>query len=515
MPLSGPGLEAPDSLSRPLRRGRESTPDAPALVSAEGSWTWRELDDATDRLGANLLGLGLRPGQRVASLMPNRAGLLMHYVACLKTGLVAVPLNYRYTAREIDHALGVSGASILLAHVERDRDLAESELVAELPRGVIRYAAERGEAPGFETLLQQAPSDRELPSPDPAAPAFIFFTSGSTGPPKGVVHSLETLAWMFATTAAGFELTPQDVLLPGSSISHLGGFMFSFAALTVGARVVVARSFDGDEVLPLLRETRPTVMCMLPTALLRLVREHAATRELFESLRLCRSGGDKVSAELEREFTNLTGFPIDEGYGMTECGLATLNPPSGPIKLGSIGRALPGIALSVRDEPGREVPAGTEGRLWIKARSVTLGYWNNPEATQAAFRDGWLDSGDLMRVDDDGYFWFRGRKKQIIVHDGSNISPQEVEEVLLEHPSVENVGVIGVHDLLHGENVRAYITLRGTSRPTCRELIRFARERIGYKAPEEIVMLDEIPLNPTGKVDRTHLKQLAERHLQS
>jgi acyl-coenzyme A synthetase/AMP-(fatty) acid ligase len=291
--------------------------------------------------------------------------------------------------------------------------------------------------------------------------------------------------------------------------------MFSFAALTVGARVVVARSFDGDEVLPLLRETRPTVMCMLPTALLRLVREHAATRELFESLRLCRSGGDKVSAELEREFTNLTGFPIDEGYGMTECGLATLNPPSGPIKLGSIGRALPGIALSVRDEPGREVPAGTEGRLWIKARSVTLGYWNNPEATQAAFRDGWLDSGDLMRVDDDGYFWFRGRKKQIIVHDGSNISPQEVEEVLLEHPSVENVGVIGVHDLLHGENVRAYITLRGTSRPTCRELIRFARERIGYKAPEEIVMLDEIPLNPTGKVDRTHLKQLAERHLQS
>jgi long-chain acyl-CoA synthetase len=147
----------------------------------------------------------------------------------------------------------------------------------------------------------------------------------------------------------------------------------------------------------------------------------------------------------------------------------------------------------------------------VKTRAATVGYWDDPAATEAAFRDGWLDSGDVMRVDDDGYFYFRGRKKQIIVHDGSNICPQEVEEALLEHAAVDSAGVIGIHDTVHGENVRAYVTLKeGVRRPPSQELIRFARARVGYKAPEEIVVLDDMPLNATGKVDRAALKRLAE-----
>jgi acyl-coenzyme A synthetase/AMP-(fatty) acid ligase len=139
------------------------------------------------------------------------------------------------------------------------------------------------------------------------------------------------------------------------------------------------------------------------------------------------------------------------------------------------------------------------------------GYWDHPDATQAVMRDGWFDTGDVMRMDAEGYLKFRGRKKQIIVHDGSNIAPQEVEDALLDHPAVDSAGVVGVHDLLHGENVRAYITLRpGAAPPSTQELIRFARERIGYKAPEEIAVLDAMPLNPTGKVDRLKLKQMAE-----
>ena len=140
-----------------------------------------------------------------------------------------------------------------------------------------------------------------------------------------------------------------------------------------------------------------------------------------------------------------------------------------------------------------------------------VGYWNAPEETKAIFRDGWLDTGDVMKIDDDGYLWFRGRKKQIIVHDGSNICPQEVEEALLEHQAVESAGVVGIHNLVHGENVRAYITLqKGATRPTSQELIQFARARVGYKAPEEIVVLEEMPLNATGKVDRATLKSMAE-----
>jgi long-chain acyl-CoA synthetase len=170
--------------------------------------------------------------------------------------------------------------------------------------------------------------------------------------------------------------------------------------------------------------------------------------------------------------------------------------------------------LSVRDDDDAEVGTDEPGQLFMKTQARMIGYWNDPEATAKTIREGWLDSGDIMKVDTDGYLWFCGRKKQIIVHDGSNIFPQEVEEALLEHPTVENVGVIGIHDLMHGENVRAYVAVRdGVGRPKEQDLIDFARERVGYKAPEEIEFLDEIPLNPTGKVDRVALKARASaRH---
>jgi acyl-CoA synthetase (AMP-forming)/AMP-acid ligase II len=496
------------------RAGLNANPDGLALVSADTRWTWRTLDDLSDRLAVSLLGLGLNRGDRVASLMPNRPALIVHYLACFKAGLVATPLNYRYMAPEIDHALAVSEARALLAHVEREEDLAASQLARQLPLGTISYGGKRGTGPAFDELIERDAPSSPPPPPSPAAPAVIFFTSGSTGPAKGVTHTHQTLGWMFATAAAGLELSPGDLLLAGSSLSHVGAFYVSFAALSVGAGVIVARTIDGDELLPLLREDRPTVLSMLPSALFALTRDHGARPDDFASLRLCRGAGDTVSAELEREFTALSGFVIDEAYGLTEAGLVTINPPSGRIKLGSVGRVVPGVLLSIRNDDGQELPMGSEGRLWINTPATTVGYWDDPAATEAAFSNGWLDSGDVMRVDDDGYFFFCGRKKQIIVHDGSNICPQEVEGALLEHPSVASAGVIGIHDLVHGENVRAYITLtEGTERPASQELIQFARARVGYKAPEEIVVLDQMPLTATGKLDRTRLKRMAEANL--
>jgi acyl-coenzyme A synthetase/AMP-(fatty) acid ligase len=253
---------------------------------------------------------------------------------------------------------------------------------------------------------------------------------------------------------------------------------------------------------------------MIPAALAALVRDHDITKEDLASLRLCRAGADKVSAELMAEFSALAGFPIDEGYGMTEVGLATLNPPSGVIKQGSIGRPLVGFDIEVRGDDDTELDPEVNGAIWIRSRSRMVGYWDAPDATAAVVVDGWLDSGDLARADADGYLWFFGRKKQIIVHDGSNISPFEVEGALMEHPSVDAAGVVGIHDEVHGENVRAYVVIREDAPvPTAAELTVFCRERVGYKAPEEIVFLDEMPLNPTGKVDRNGLKQMAEDHL--
>jgi long-chain acyl-CoA synthetase len=510
MPLSGPKLDQPVDPCRLLERGVKAGGRDPALVSAEGAWSWRDLDAASTRLAGNLLGLGLEPGDRVASLMPNRDVLVIHYLACLKAGLVATPLNYRYTAREIDHALEVGTVSVLVAHAEREADIAASRLARGLPLGVVTYGARNGSS-RLEALMEGPSPGRPLPSPDPAAPAALFFTSGSTGPAKGVTHSFRSLGWILASKGAGLECRPQDVVMPCSSLSHEGGFGFALAALAAGSRLVVPRSLDAEEVLPLLRAHRPTVLWMLPAALIALVREGHASRSDFASLRLSVSGGDKVSPELEREFTELAGFPIDELYGMTEIGCASVNPPSGRNKLGSVGRLCPGFSLSIRDESGAELATGSEGRLWIRSPTTMIGYWGDAPATAATIKDGWLDTGDAMKVDGDGYIWFRGRKKQIIVHDGSNISPQEVEEALIEHPAIAGVGVVGVHDLRHGENVCAFVTVRdGMAWPGSQDLIRFARERVGYKAPETIIRLDEMPLNPSGKVDRSALKRIAE-----
>jgi long-chain acyl-CoA synthetase len=520
MRIDGQPLECPAApLDDLLRTGLER-PDEVAIESAYRSVTWRELEEESARLAGGYLGAGLRPGDRVASLMPNRVALAVHYLACFRAGLVATPLNYRYTHREIDHALEVSDARVLVAHVERAEDVAASRLAAALELGTIGYADEPPEAgwddwgQRFDQLAEADPLPPGRPDLDPDSPAAIFFTSGSTGPAKGVTHTRETLRWMIASAAAAFALTHEDVFLPGSSMSHMGSFLWTLSALSVGARVVVARATDAHELLPLLRDHSPTVLAMIPAALSALIHDHDLKPGDFASLRLCRAGADKVSTELLAEFAAAAGFPIVEGYGMTEVGLATLNPPGGDIRQGSIGLPIRGFSISIRDEDGGPVGVETVGRIFIRTRSRMAGYWGAPEATEEITADDWLDSGDLARADEDGYLWFFGRKKSVIVHDGSNISPLEVESALEEHPAIDLSGVVGVHDQVHGEHVRAYVTLaEGVERPSRADLIAFCRERIGYKAPEEIVFLEEMPLNPTGKIDRVRLKKMAEDHL--
>jgi long-chain acyl-CoA synthetase len=519
MLLEGPRLaSSAPPLNQILGHGLRADADDTALVSRVRSMTWRELDSESSALAGGYQRIGLREGDRIASLMPNRIDLVVHYLACFKAGLVATPLNYRYTYQEIDHALGVSGAAALLAHVERVEDVATSALASGLRCGIVAYRDGTADpqvswSHSFGELLDGEPLVFD-PLPDPSMPAVIFFTSGTTGPAKGVTHSRESLRWMIASAAAAFELTDEDEFLPGSSMSHLGSFLWTLTTLSVGGRVVVARTIDAHELLPLLRDNRPTVLAMIPAALVALVRDHDLRPDDFASLRLCRAGADKVSAELLAEFAAAAGFPISEGYGMTEVGIATLNPPSGVNKQGSIGRPVDGFAIALRDDDGNPVPPGSVGRIFIRTRSRMAAYWNAVDATSEVVSGEWLDSGDLAHADEDSYLWFFGRKKQIIVHDGSNISPFEVEGALLEHPAIGLAGVVGVHDAMHGETVRAYVTIRdGASRPSSADLIVFCRDRVGYKAPEEVIFLDEMPLNPTGKIDRVGLKRMAEDHL--
>ncbi|WP_287363321.1 class I adenylate-forming enzyme family protein [Mesorhizobium sp.] len=506
---SRPPLE-PVCLSQLLACGLQLKADELALVSTEGRWTWRDLDCASENYAANLLALGIKQGDRVASLMPNGGATMIHYLACLKSGIVATPLNYRYTAQEIDRALAVSGASALLVHAERDAEIADSKMVPILPIGVLSYGGKDDHRPSFETLLESPPPHGNLPTPAPDDPAFILFTSGSTGSAKAVTHTFATLGWIVASVGQSCGMTANDVVLLTSSLAHIGALMDTFMALAAGARVVNPRSFGGRELLYQVREHRPTVVAMLPAMAFGLTRDPDAKREDFASLRLFLVAGDKVPSELEREFSSLTGLSINEHYAMSETGVATIQPLGEPNKVGSVGRPAMTYRLSIRDESGNEVPAGTVGRLWIKSPCTTVGYWNDVDSTSAVFNDGWFDTDDVMKQDEYGYLWFCGRRKQIIIHDGSNVTPQEVEDALIAHPAVASAGVVGVPNLVHGENVYAFVTFKvGAVQCTPAEVIDFARLRVGYKAPEDVFVLDQMPLNPSGKVDRATLREMA------
>lgn len=511
MPVIGPPLAATADLTDLFRRGLAADPKAIALYTLDGALTWQDLDTACTRLALRYLSLGLNPGDRIASIMPNRAALVIHYMACMRAGLVAMPLNYRYTAVDIDHALRLATPAALLVHGERAKDVAAVPGIGRLPLGLISYAGEVDGALALKDLMD-GEAEGTLPTIGADAPAFIFFTSGTTGKPKGVTHSHASMGAMVASNAQGLGLGPGDVVLPASWISHTAGLRLTFAGLWAGARTNVVRQFSPDELLGLLRQTKPTVAQILPAPLAALVTGHGAVREDFGSLRTMMAGGDKPSQTLVEAFGALAGVPIGAFYGMTEMGTSHSNTHGGVEKVGSIGLNNPGYVSALRDEAGAEVPVGVDGRHWVKSPTMMTGYWDDPGATAAAFRDGWLDTGDLMRRDEDGYFWFRGRQKQIIVHDGSNISPAEVEDVLTAHPAVAAAVVVGVRDEMHGEDVWGFVSLVEGAKPVQPgDVIDFARKQIGYKAPDVVRIVNALPLTMGGKLDRMALKRMAAK----
>ena len=432
----------------------------------------------------------------------------------MKAGLTATPLNYRYQAPEIDHALEVSGASVLVAHAERDDVLAASKRVSELALGRISYGSTNGAIPRLEELMSVDASTPELPRPEPHTPAFIFFTSGSTGKPKGVTHTHETFGWIVASAVAGFAITRDDVFLPATSASHIAASSLAFAGLAAGAVWQLRDRSAATNCCPSCA-TRPSLLCMLPAPLFGLVRDHGAAREDFQSIRRCVSGGDKISAELEREFVDLAGMAIEEVYGMTETGTSTINPTAAGNRIGSIGQLAPGFEASIRDDKGVEVTTGTPGRLWIRSRGNTIGYWNRPDATAETIVDGWLDTGDLVAADEQNYFWFRGRKKQIIIHDGSNICPQEVEDSLLENTAVASGSRWHPRLDSRRDGARVRCLQAGGQTSDSRRTHAILRDRVGCSPKRSLCSTSAI--NAVGKVDRVALVQMADaavnRHL--
>jgi acyl-CoA synthetase (AMP-forming)/AMP-acid ligase II len=496
-----------------LTEARRRAPDKVALWFGERSWTYAGLDDATDRVAANLSAAGVRAGDRVAVFLPNCPELVLGYFACFKLGAAAVPLNYRYRQAEARYALEHSGSTGLIVHESLAGEVTGLPLAA---MGVGRRYLAGGEAPPgflpFDSLLA-AGGDAPAPAFDEDQAAAVLYTSGSTARPKGVTYSHATLWQACLIQCETFRFTPADVQLVSTAACHAAAFTGQLLpSVYAGGTSVLAHLPSPSQVADAIARRGVTRVQMQPATLEDLVEYlEAHPGSDLASWRCCTAGGDIVPLELHRRFRKATGLDITELYGMTEVLSCITNPPFGVKKAGSVG--LPAARTSVRlaDDHDRDVPPGGTGELLVRSPAMMVGYWDDPAATAEALRGGWMHTGDLARRDDDGYYWFVGRKKEIIIRGGSNISPLEVEEVLDEHPAVHLSCVVGLPDPRLGEVVAAYVALRDgvTVPPTADELRRFVGERLAaYKIPERVTILPELPLNPTGKVDRKRLHAL-------
>jgi long-chain acyl-CoA synthetase len=359
------------------------------------------------------------------------------------------------------------------------------------------------------TRLPEIEEAGELPEFGDDQPALVLYTSGTTARPKGVVHSHATLL----ATARGMNTTgiaATEIMIVAVPLMHGTGLMATtLPGLLAGATVVMTPAFEPGEVLDTIERHRCTFGLGLPAMMQFMAVEQERRPRDVASLRIWLAGGDAVPVSLQERFQRIFGIALQEGYAMTESIVIAWNRVDA-IRTGSLGTPAEDVRIRVVDLSGHPVPDGQSGELEVHSPCNFLEYWNDEPATAAALRDGWLLTGDLGWRDAEGYFWFAGRRKEVIIRGGSNISPQEVEEALYQHPAVMEVGVIGMPDPIFNEQVVACVSLREGRSAHADELIDFARTRLAdYKLPSRIVFLPALPKGITGKVHRRSLKEMA------
>jgi acyl-CoA synthetase (AMP-forming)/AMP-acid ligase II len=344
--------------------------------------------------------------------------------------------------------------------------------------------------------------------------AIIFYTSGTTGRPKGVTLTRAALTAGITKFLARVPLGPSDVALVSAPVNRPFALRTQvLPTLHAGGGVLLLEKFTPADYLAGLRQSPPkTFLALTPSALHQVVHHPDARREDFAGVRLCISGGDRVPMTLHHDFQRLTGLELSEQCGMTETGMYALTPPFGRKKPGSIGLPFYGVQVCLVDAQGKDVRAGQVGEVVVHSPLMMEGYWNDSAQTRKVLRDGWCRTGDLARFDEDGYLWFVGRQKNIIVHDGANVSPVEVEDALLAHAAVAEACVVGVTDSVHGQNVHVFVTMRpGVDPATEWELLRFAGDRLSQPmVPKRIHIVAKLARTGAGKIDRERLQWQAE-----
>jgi long-chain acyl-CoA synthetase len=452
----------------------------------------------------------------VAFLLPNGLEAIVCYLACFRMQFVVVPLDYQYHPLQIGYALGHSGASIVIADHGRIAGLDEAGVLGAVSRVVVvRGGAADGKRRSFESLLG---AERLLSadSPHDDAPAVMIYTSGTTSRPKGVVLSYGALSTGVHKYLSRVILTPDDVALIATSLSRpLALRCQLLPTLWAGGRVSLVGRFTVDSYVDALR--RPpakTFFTLTPAGMAQLLASPEFRACDFSHLRLCLAGGDRVPTRVLEDFERVTGVAATEQCGSTETGPFAMNPPFGLKKPGSVGPPVHGVHVAVVNEHGADVPTGTVGDIRVSGPGIMDGYWNDSAMTRKTLQRGWVHTGDLGRYDEDGYLWFVGRRKDVIVRlmngGADKVAPLEVEAALSEHPAVRESCVIGVPDAVCGEAPHAYVVLQAGAAADPQALQAFVAGRLAeFMVPAEVHLIAEMPYKGPGKIDRELLRMRA------
>jgi acyl-CoA synthetase (AMP-forming)/AMP-acid ligase II len=507
------------SLSLLLERSARSFGDRPAVsLGADGLWTYREFRARVGRLaGALTQRLKLVPGDRVAIAMSNCPEYLDIMWAAWHAGLCAVPVNARLHPREFAYIFEHSGARVCF--VTEDLVAALGSLVSEVAtlERVINV-----ESASYRALLAEDP----VPpcDVDRQAPAWLFYTSGTTGRPKGATlthHNLLSMAFRYYGDID--PLGPEDCIIHGAPLSHATG-LFSVSHVAMASQNVIPAShgFNEAEIFELLDRYDNVTLFAAPTLLNRMTQHRAASGARLDRFKTIVYGGAPMYVEDLKRALGLFGFRLWQGYGqgetpntisyLSKAQHRATDHPRYEARLASVGVPRTGVEVRVVDEADRDVPAGTIGEIIVRSDITMTGYWRNPEASAVALRGGWLHTGDLGAFDEDGFLSLRDRSKDVVISGGSNIYPREIEEVLLLHNAVAEAAIVGRPSAQWGEEVVAFVVARPGAAVTEAELDQLCLANIArFKRPKAYLFVDSLPKSNYGKILKTELREILEQ----
>jgi long-chain acyl-CoA synthetase len=496
-------------------------PSNVAVIFNDTRLNYAQLNGAANQFANALRGLGVEAGSKVALMMPNVPFFPIAYYGILKAGCTVVPLNVLFKGREVEYHLRDSEAVALVVFEGFFEEAYKGKQAAPGCRTVVVCSANMAAPPPVEAedvtmfgrVMAKAAPQFDTVQTMPDDTAVILYTSGTTGRPKGAELSHFNMFFNALYTAKFLlDTQPEDVALTVLPLFHsFGQTCLMNSLFGVGGTITLLPRFEPGAALGIMQRDGVTIFAGVPTMYWALLNfpeaEKYDLKGIAEKLRLCVSGAAALPLEVMKAFETRFNVPILEGYGLSETSpVASFNVLSRPRKPGSIGVPLWGTEIKIVNEKMEEVPVGELGEIVIRGHNVMKGYYNKPEANAEAFRGGWFHTGDIARRDEDGYLYIVDRLKDMIIRGGFNIYPREIEEVLMEHPAVSLVAVVGVPDEAMGEEVKAFVVPKAGQTPTEAEIIEFAKLRMAaFKYPRSVEFRSTLPMTATGKILKREL----------